>query len=240
MLWEVQTWRTSSGSFTLLAASFFSDETQIKGCFVFTQFDWKPSSCFRVHLQRSDGISLLTPYAHNYLCTFISTCSWQGTPLSSELSGIGRWRRHKKSLTSVQDSARVTRGSRSIALYLLPLSPSDSCIYVSCGEGDCVSDTLLICISVWGIKPLLNVFVCNHIIVDSFVWNVILHITLVSNWIELNSDNTVTLLRLMTQWFTRQGTFTGKWILVIVPLNNENNNLYIDPQSPAAEALFLL
>lgn len=89
------------------------------------------------------------------------------------------------------------------------------------------------------IKILLNVIIDN-IIVDPFVWNVLLGITLVSNLIELGSDNTLTLLRLMTQWFTRQGTFTGKWILVIVLLNNENNNLYTDPQSPTAKPLFLL
>lgn len=97
-----------------------------------------------------------------------------------------------------------------------------------------------IAISRYKIKILLSVVIVNNITVDPFVWNVLLGITLVSNLIELDSDNTLTLLRLMTQWFTRQGTFTGKWILVIVLLNNENNNLYIDPQSPTAKPLFLL
>jgi len=39
----------------------------------------------------------------------------------------------------------------------------------------------------------------NLVLFFFFFWNVLLGITLVSNLIELDSDNTLTLLRLMTQ-----------------------------------------
>lgn len=62
------------------------------------------------------------------------------------------------------------------------------------------------------IHVLFNLWGYNNIILYSSAWNVFVSITLVCTLIELDRDrdSALPLLRLMTQWFTRQGTFTGK------------------------------
>lgn len=60
------------------------------------------------------------------------------------------------------------------------------------------------------INALFNLWASNTIIAYSSAWNVFLSITFLSTLIELDRDGTLPLLRLTTQWFTRQGTFTSK------------------------------